>query len=96
MASVNTLLTRIVGFTGVLDQELKKLTAQQVTNMIRSKPEIMPPEWAQDLARNPIPETKLNAQPMQHPQQPVQFPVIPPPNPFLPSVNPPQTQISEP
>ncbi|KAA6353200.1 MAG: hypothetical protein EZS28_051273, partial [Streblomastix strix] len=37
--------------TGELDQELKKLTAQQVIDMIRSKPEIMPPEWAQDLAR---------------------------------------------
>ncbi|KAA6370221.1 MAG: hypothetical protein EZS28_034252, partial [Streblomastix strix] len=38
-ASVDTLLTRIVGFTGELDQELKKLTAQQVIDMIRSKPE---------------------------------------------------------
>ncbi|KAA6395738.1 MAG: hypothetical protein EZS28_008740 [Streblomastix strix] len=56
--SVDTLLTRIVGFTGELDQELKKLTAQQVIDMIRSKPEIMPPEWAQDLARKPTPETQ--------------------------------------
>ncbi|KAA6401436.1 MAG: hypothetical protein EZS28_003034 [Streblomastix strix] len=48
-ASVDTLLTRIVGFTGELDQELKKLTAQQVIDMIRSKPEIVPPEWALDL-----------------------------------------------
>ncbi|KAA6360575.1 MAG: hypothetical protein EZS28_043897 [Streblomastix strix] len=45
-ASVDTLLTRIVGFTGVLDQELKKQTAQQVIGMTRNKPEIMPPEWA--------------------------------------------------
>ncbi|KAA6372089.1 MAG: hypothetical protein EZS28_032385, partial [Streblomastix strix] len=60
-ASVDTLLTRIVGFTGELDQELKKQTAQQVIHMIRSKPEIMPPEWAQDLARKPTPETQLIA-----------------------------------
>ncbi|KAA6353518.1 MAG: hypothetical protein EZS28_050955, partial [Streblomastix strix] len=60
-ASVDTLLTRIVGFTGELDQELKELTAQQVIDMIRSKPEIMPPEWAQDLARKPTPETQLTA-----------------------------------
>ncbi|KAA6355516.1 MAG: hypothetical protein EZS28_048958 [Streblomastix strix] len=50
-ASVDTLLTRIVGFTGELDQELKKLAAQQLIDMIRSKPKIMPPEWAQDLVR---------------------------------------------
>ncbi|KAA6356631.1 MAG: hypothetical protein EZS28_047843 [Streblomastix strix] len=60
-ASVDTSLTRIIGFTGELDQELKKLTAQQIINMIKSKPEIMPPEWAQDLARKPIPETQLTA-----------------------------------
>ncbi|KAA6365440.1 MAG: hypothetical protein EZS28_039035 [Streblomastix strix] len=60
-ASVDTLLTRIICFTGELDQELKKLTVQQVIDMIRSKPEIMPPEWAQDLARKPTPETKLTA-----------------------------------
>ncbi|KAA6388231.1 MAG: hypothetical protein EZS28_016239 [Streblomastix strix] len=60
-ASVDTLLTRIVGFTGELDQELKKLTAQQVIDMIRSKPEIMPPEWAQDQARKPTLETQLTA-----------------------------------
>ncbi|KAA6368003.1 MAG: hypothetical protein EZS28_036469 [Streblomastix strix] len=60
-ASVDTLLTRIVGFTGELDQELKKLTAQQVIDMIRSKPEIMPPDWAQDLVRRPTPETQLTA-----------------------------------
>ncbi|KAA6398749.1 MAG: hypothetical protein EZS28_005722 [Streblomastix strix] len=60
-ASENTLLTRIVSFTGQLDQELKNLTTQQVIVMIRSKPEIMPPEWAQDLARKPIPETQLTA-----------------------------------
>ncbi|KAA6397613.1 MAG: hypothetical protein EZS28_006864 [Streblomastix strix] len=29
-----------------------KLTAQQVINMIRSKPEIMSPEWARDISRN--------------------------------------------
>ncbi|KAA6355278.1 MAG: hypothetical protein EZS28_049194 [Streblomastix strix] len=60
-ASVDTLLTRIVSFTGELDQELKKLTAQQVIDMIRNKPEIMPPEWAQDLVRKPTPETQLTA-----------------------------------
>ncbi|KAA6361221.1 MAG: hypothetical protein EZS28_043253, partial [Streblomastix strix] len=60
-ASVDTLLTRIVGFTGELDQELKKLTAQQVIDMIRSKPKTIPPEWAQDLARKPTLETKLTA-----------------------------------
>ncbi|KAA6383196.1 MAG: hypothetical protein EZS28_021276 [Streblomastix strix] len=43
-ASVDTFLTRIIGFTGELDQELKNVTAQQVIEMIRSKPEIMPPE----------------------------------------------------
>ncbi|KAA6374483.1 MAG: hypothetical protein EZS28_029989 [Streblomastix strix] len=60
-ASVVTLLTRIIGFIGELDQELKKLTAQQVIDMIRSKPEIMPPDWAQDLVRKPTPETQLTA-----------------------------------
>ncbi|KAA6370514.1 MAG: hypothetical protein EZS28_033959 [Streblomastix strix] len=60
-ASVDTLLTRIVGFTGELDQELKKLTAQQVIDMIRNKPEIMTLEWAQDLVRKPTPETQLTA-----------------------------------
>ncbi|KAA6364809.1 MAG: hypothetical protein EZS28_039665, partial [Streblomastix strix] len=59
--SVGTLLTRIVGFTGELDQELKKLTTQQVKDMIRSKPEIMPSEWVQDLALKPILETQLTA-----------------------------------
>ncbi|KAA6393228.1 MAG: hypothetical protein EZS28_011245 [Streblomastix strix] len=60
-ASVDTLLTRIVGFTGELDHELKKQTAQQVIDMIRSKPQIIPPEWAQDLVRKPTPETQLTA-----------------------------------
>ncbi|KAA6373600.1 MAG: hypothetical protein EZS28_030873 [Streblomastix strix] len=91
-ASVDTLLTRIVGFTGELDQQLKKLTAQQVIDMIRSKPEIMPLEWAQDLARKPTSETQLTA----FLTLLFQFPVIPPLNPFLPTVNPPQTQTSEP
>ncbi|KAA6377015.1 MAG: hypothetical protein EZS28_027457 [Streblomastix strix] len=43
-ASIDTLLTRIVGFTVELDQEQKKLTAQQVIDMIMSKSEIIPPE----------------------------------------------------
>ncbi|KAA6359799.1 MAG: hypothetical protein EZS28_044675 [Streblomastix strix] len=60
-ASADTLLTRIVGFTGKLVSELKKLTAQQVIYLIRSKPLIIPPQWAQDLARKPIPETQLTA-----------------------------------
>ncbi|KAA6353534.1 MAG: hypothetical protein EZS28_050939, partial [Streblomastix strix] len=60
-ASVDTSLTRIVGFIGELDLELKKLTLQQIINMIRNKPEIMPPEWAQDLIRKPTPETQLTA-----------------------------------
>ncbi|KAA6353222.1 MAG: hypothetical protein EZS28_051251, partial [Streblomastix strix] len=58
LASVDTLLTRIVGFSGEPDQELKKLTAQQVIDLIKSKPEIMPPEWAQDLVRKPTLETQ--------------------------------------
>ncbi|KAA6323979.1 MAG: hypothetical protein EZS28_054246, partial [Streblomastix strix] len=57
--SVDTLFTRIVGFTGELDQKLKKLTAEQVIDMIRNKPEIIQPEWAQDLARKPIPEIQM-------------------------------------
>ncbi|KAA6387807.1 MAG: hypothetical protein EZS28_016665 [Streblomastix strix] len=60
-ASIDTLLTRIVGLTGELDQEQKNLTAQQVKNLIKSKPEIMPPEWVQDLARRPKQETQLTA-----------------------------------
>ncbi|KAA6382703.1 MAG: hypothetical protein EZS28_021770 [Streblomastix strix] len=59
--SVDTLLTRIVGISGKLDQELKKLTSQQVIDMIRSKSEIMPPERAQDLVRKQTPETQLTA-----------------------------------
>ncbi|KAA6384682.1 MAG: hypothetical protein EZS28_019788 [Streblomastix strix] len=43
-ASVDTLLTRIVVFSGELGQELKMLTSQQVIDLIRYKPEIMPPE----------------------------------------------------
>ncbi|KAA6378535.1 MAG: hypothetical protein EZS28_025936 [Streblomastix strix] len=61
LASVDTLLTRIVGFTGAMNQELKKLTAQQVIDLIMSKPEIKLPEWAQDLARKSTPETQLIA-----------------------------------
>ncbi|KAA6401057.1 MAG: hypothetical protein EZS28_003412 [Streblomastix strix] len=60
-ASVYTLLTRTVGFTREVDQELKKLTAQQVIDMIRSKTEIMPPECAQDLIRKLTPEIQLTA-----------------------------------
>ncbi|KAA6395499.1 MAG: hypothetical protein EZS28_008973 [Streblomastix strix] len=60
-ASVDTLLTRIIGFTGELDKELKKLTALQVIYLNMSKLEIMPPEWAQDLVRKPTPETQLTA-----------------------------------
>ncbi|KAA6356636.1 MAG: hypothetical protein EZS28_047837, partial [Streblomastix strix] len=60
-ASVNSLLRRIIGFTGELDQELKKQTAQLVIDFIRSNPEIMQPKWAQDLARKPTPETQLTA-----------------------------------
>ncbi|KAA6402965.1 MAG: hypothetical protein EZS28_001507 [Streblomastix strix] len=52
---------RIAGFTGEFDQELKRLTARQVIDMIKSKPEIMPPEWARDLARKHTPETQLTA-----------------------------------
>ncbi|KAA6365474.1 MAG: hypothetical protein EZS28_039000 [Streblomastix strix] len=52
-ASVDSLRTRIVGFTGELDQELKKLAAQQIIDLIKSKPEIIPPECAQNLARKP-------------------------------------------
>ncbi|KAA6374974.1 MAG: hypothetical protein EZS28_029499 [Streblomastix strix] len=59
--SKDTLLIRINGFTGEFDQEPKKLTAQQVIDPISTKPEIMPPEWAQDLARKPTPETQLIA-----------------------------------
>ncbi|KAA6378317.1 MAG: hypothetical protein EZS28_026156 [Streblomastix strix] len=60
-ACVETVLARIEAFTGELNQELKKFTAQQIIDMIRSKPKIMPPEWAQDLARKPTPETQLTA-----------------------------------
>ncbi|KAA6366845.1 MAG: hypothetical protein EZS28_037629 [Streblomastix strix] len=41
-ASAETLLTRIVRFTEDLDQELKKLIAQQVIDMIRSKLKVKP------------------------------------------------------
>ncbi|KAA6378183.1 MAG: hypothetical protein EZS28_026290 [Streblomastix strix] len=60
-ASVDTLIIRIESFTGELDQELMKLTAQQVLDSIRNKLEIMLPKWAQDLARKPTPETQLTA-----------------------------------
>ncbi|KAA6397260.1 MAG: hypothetical protein EZS28_007214 [Streblomastix strix] len=60
-ASVDTLLTRIIGFTGELDQELKKLTVQQVVGKIRSKPKITQPEWAHDLTRKLTPQTQLTA-----------------------------------
>ncbi|KAA6355280.1 MAG: hypothetical protein EZS28_049193, partial [Streblomastix strix] len=82
-ASVDTLLTRIVGFTGELDQELKKLTAQQLIDMTRTKPEIMPPEWAQDLARKPTPETQLTAfLPLLSQLQQQSLNPYAPPNPF--------------
>ncbi|KAA6375333.1 MAG: hypothetical protein EZS28_029140, partial [Streblomastix strix] len=91
-ASVDTLLTRIVGFTGELDQELKKLTAQQVIDMIRSKPEIMPPDWAQDLVRIPTPETQLIAfLPLLNQLQQQNLNPYPPLNPFY--NQPPQQQI---
>ncbi|KAA6385224.1 MAG: hypothetical protein EZS28_019252 [Streblomastix strix] len=60
-STVNTLLTRIVSITGKQNQEQKKQTAQQVIDMIKSKPEIISPEWAQDLTRKPTPETQLTA-----------------------------------
>ncbi|KAA6382030.1 MAG: hypothetical protein EZS28_022445 [Streblomastix strix] len=60
-ASLDTLLTRILSFSGEMDKKQKKLTAQQIIEMIRSKPEIMPPEWTQDLARKPTTETQLTA-----------------------------------
>ncbi|KAA6388734.1 MAG: hypothetical protein EZS28_015740 [Streblomastix strix] len=91
-ASVDTLLTRIVGFTGELDYELKKLTAQQVIDMNRSKPEIMPPEWAQDLARKPTPETQLTAfLPLLSQLQQQNLNPYAPPNPFYNQL--PQQQI---
>ncbi|KAA6360848.1 MAG: hypothetical protein EZS28_043625, partial [Streblomastix strix] len=91
-ASVNTLLTRIVGFTGELDQELKKLTAQQVIDMIRSKPEIIPPDWAQDLVRKPTPETQLTAfLPLLNQLQQQNLNTYPPLNPFY--NQPPQQQM---
>ncbi|KAA6320482.1 MAG: hypothetical protein EZS28_054678, partial [Streblomastix strix] len=91
-ASVDTLLTRIVGFTGELDQELKKLTAQQVIDMISSKPEIMPPDWAQDLVRKPTPETQLTAfLPLLNQLQQQNLNPYPPLNPFY--NQPPQQQI---
>ncbi|KAA6401080.1 MAG: hypothetical protein EZS28_003401 [Streblomastix strix] len=40
----NMLLTRIIGFTGELDQELKNMTVQRVADLIRIRPEIIPPE----------------------------------------------------
>ncbi|KAA6398453.1 MAG: hypothetical protein EZS28_006026 [Streblomastix strix] len=58
---VGTLITRIIGFTAELDQEIKKLTAQQVINLIRCKPEIIPSEWTQDFTKKPTPETELIA-----------------------------------
>ncbi|KAA6373007.1 MAG: hypothetical protein EZS28_031465 [Streblomastix strix] len=59
--SVDTLLTRIIGFTAELDQEIKKLTAQQVTDLTGSKSQIMSLEWAPDFARKPTLETQLAA-----------------------------------
>ncbi|KAA6402312.1 MAG: hypothetical protein EZS28_002157 [Streblomastix strix] len=58
-ALVDTLHARIMCLTGKLDQELKKLIVQQVIDLIRSKPEIMLPDWAQDIARKSTPETQL-------------------------------------
>ncbi|KAA6369353.1 MAG: hypothetical protein EZS28_035120 [Streblomastix strix] len=57
---VNTLLTRFVGFTGELDQELNNPTAQKVIDLTRSKPKIIPPEWAQDHARKSISKIPVN------------------------------------
>ncbi|KAA6364145.1 MAG: hypothetical protein EZS28_040330 [Streblomastix strix] len=51
----------MVFFTGVFDQDLEKPTVQQVVDMFWSKKEITPPELTQDLARKPLPETKLTA-----------------------------------
>ncbi|KAA6399345.1 MAG: hypothetical protein EZS28_005131 [Streblomastix strix] len=61
MAPEDVQLTRIVSFTGELEQELKKLTVQQFIDKNRCKPEIIPPEWAQDLARKQTPQTQLTA-----------------------------------
>ncbi|KAA6393734.1 MAG: hypothetical protein EZS28_010737 [Streblomastix strix] len=43
-ASKDALLTKIIDIIGELDQELKKLNAQQVIDLIRRKLEIMPPD----------------------------------------------------
>ncbi|KAA6379177.1 MAG: hypothetical protein EZS28_025297 [Streblomastix strix] len=61
-ASADILLKRIVGLTGVLDQELKKLTAEQEIDMIKSKPEIMTLEQTQDFTRKPTTVTQLTIQ----------------------------------
>ncbi|KAA6371186.1 MAG: hypothetical protein EZS28_033286, partial [Streblomastix strix] len=49
-AQVDKLFMRIVGFTGELVQELKKLIVKQVIDLIRIKQAIMIPELVQDLA----------------------------------------------
>ncbi|KAA6395833.1 MAG: hypothetical protein EZS28_008633 [Streblomastix strix] len=43
-ASIDMLFTRIIGFTRELDQDLKNMTVQRIIDLIRSRPEIMPPE----------------------------------------------------
>ncbi|KAA6394150.1 MAG: hypothetical protein EZS28_010325 [Streblomastix strix] len=60
-ASISTLLKRIVYFMEELNEELKKQTAKQEINLNMSKPNIIPPEWAQDLTRKPTQETRQTA-----------------------------------
>ncbi|KAA6390366.1 MAG: hypothetical protein EZS28_014108 [Streblomastix strix] len=99
LATVGTLLTRIVGFTGELDQELKKLTAQQQSLNPYAPPNPFynqPPQQQIQVQQPPQYPFQYSGQPIQYPIYPVQFPTIPPSNPFKTTVNPPQTQMSEP
>ncbi|KAA6355252.1 MAG: hypothetical protein EZS28_049222 [Streblomastix strix] len=100
--SVDTILARIVGFTGEFDQELKKFTAQQVIDMIRSKPEKISPERVlvelefirtnQSFYNQPPQQQIQGQQPLQYPfqysGQPTQYPIQPVQFPIIPLSNP--------
>ncbi|KAA6402146.1 MAG: hypothetical protein EZS28_002334 [Streblomastix strix] len=58
-ASVGTPLTRIMGFSGELDQELKKLSVQQRIDLIWSNLQIISPEFAQEIAQKLTPVTQM-------------------------------------
>ncbi|KAA6373207.1 MAG: hypothetical protein EZS28_031267 [Streblomastix strix] len=58
-ASVDAIMKRMIGFSGELDYIPPKLTPQQIIDLIKSKPELMPPGWKADLKKTTTVQDQL-------------------------------------